>query len=644
MISKSSLNNLDKIHRCKPSRLTQKCSRMSVQISHLCTSFLFTVLFICLVSKPSSQQQNPFCPKNCTCDEQSLEILCKEPIGTYGIPHTLHPGTTKIVINNAQTTQLIGLEFFIQLEYLDLARNRLSSVDFKEFTKTTALKFLNTSHNSIVDLKDSSVITALYSSQSTMPTLSSRDTELPDPEILRRLTKISITTFILDHNSIRTISNLTFIRWHRLQRLDLSYNAIDSIDSLSFAGLGKLEYLNLRGNRLKQVPTIALHNTIISINQFGPDHSRAPSLKTLDLGENYLHILEDESLSQLVKLHELHLDSCSIYSIREKAFSGLDSINSLILDKNNLNEIPVQSFTHLKKLRILKLNSNPLETLQPHAFSYLTHLEELEINHGSFKELLSKVFDGLYNLKLLQISYNHNLTSIQPATFDKLERLRYLNLQSNSLRNLPDDLNDKSLELLDLRNNTLNCDCDLKWLTRWLRESSEAMKTNHKNSLNSTDIGQHNSQQMRGSAMRDLMNEDYLDLVCAGPPALSGRKIQELPDNKLECLEPESYVNVHIGFGLLFTVALIMTLVCLANFCHDRKHLVTTIKENFVQNQISLMLPYQNNLQKDVDDLGKETQLYGPEYETIYDGNQAQNYNGQVIYCGPQHPYYSQHI
>lgn len=613
---------------------------------------LLTSIILIGQAQLSIQQQNPFCPKSCTCDEPSLEILCKEPIGTSGIPHTLNPATTKIVINNAQTTQLTGLEVFVKLEHLDLSRNKLSLIDFKEISKAPHLKYLNTSHNYITDLKDTLVTNALAAIQQPISAfLSQPESDISDSvDSLKRLSKINIINFFLNHNEITTIANLTFIRWHRLQRLDLSNNNISFLDSLSLAGLGKLEYLNIRANRLKQVPTISLQNTIISLPSpnayLGPSSSKPPSLKVIDLGENSLNNLLSNSFASLERVQELYLDSCSLTQIHDEAFRGLHTLTTLILERNNLLEIPSSSFSSISVLRTLNLNSNKIKSIPRNAFTELINLEELHINYGLFNTLVKGVFHGLHNLRYLEITLNQNLTEIQKGVFEDLHKLKIIDLHSNALTSLPDDLSKRGLELLDLRNNSLQCDCNLKWLTRWLKSLNETLAGNHIRPVETNGISHIPHAASNSLAPATLIA--LLNLTCHGPQAISGRLVQELPDNKLECLEPDSYVNVQIGFGLLFVFASAMTFVCLINFCKEKRHLMATLKDNIVQSQISIMLPYRHNIHKNVEDLKKETQFYGSDYEPINYSIQphqlSTNYNDQVIYCGTQHPYFSQHI
>lgn len=612
-------------------------------------SIVISLIVVLLVAVQSTTQQGLLCPKACTCDEQNLETICRAPYGMSGFPHTLNPNTKRIIIHDAQTSVFSGIDYLVKLESIDLTNNKLSSIDFSALSKNVNLNSLNTSHNVITELKDSHVIASLTEVGLNLSTLY---TSIESGELkISKWVKINVEEFILKNNNLGILKNFTFIRWSRLKRLDLSHNIISSLETHSLYGLSKLENLNLRGNRLKQVPTLALHGTV----QTTPSSSifslygsiRTSFIKILDLSENPIHDIGQESFSMLERAQELYIESCSIQNIHPIAFKGLHTLHLLSLDKNDLREVPTGSFSYLGMLRCLKLNENNIGTLQPNSFKHLSNLEELQINNGSFPLLQRGVFEDLYSLQRLELKYNQNLTRVEPDTFENLSKLTYLSLFSNSIQDLPDDLNDKSLQILDLRGNPLYCGCDLKWLTKWLKKFNETASLMQRNNFGSHIVyGSDNQVEETQSLLLDtLLTTELVSLSCAGPPALVSKLVIDLPENKLECLKPSSDLNVNIGFGMLFFISFIMMIVCLVNCCDNKKHFLMMLKGNMVQNHISMMLPYTQNLHKNVDDLKKETQFHSRDYELINyhnahdDGhNQAQIYTVQgdhIMYYGP---------
>lgn len=587
----------------------------------------------------STQVQN-LCPKACTCDEH--DTFCKEPIGASGLPHTLNPSTKKIIINNALARQLSGLDYLSDLETLDLAWNKIPVIDFEQISKNSKLLSLNTSHNLIAELRDSFIPDFLNSGTSLL-----FDTEeQANSQKFKKLVKINVVDLVLSHNYLVYVKNFTFMRCHKLQTLDLSFNQISILEPYSLFGLSKLEVLNLRGNRLTQVPTMALHSTIYSLstrfNSYYPSNTRPSSIRYLELSENVLTHIEANSFSMLEKAQELYLESCSIKSIDEQAFKGLHTLYLLSLDKNSLQEVPSKSFSYLSILRSLRLSANNLTSLSPDCFMNLVNLEELYLNNGSFNVIPRNLFNGLSAIKKLEIAHNPNLTNIEEGVFEGLTKLHHLSLYADSLSSLPEYLGD-NLNLLDLRENPLYCSCDLKWLTRWLKKFNETLQSAHRTTTPLYNI--HSQLDEVQIPMTDsTLIVNLLNLTCAGPPALLGKRVIDLPDHKLECLKPSSELNVNLGYITLFFISFLLTFVCLINFCRNKKHLLVILKENLVQNQISMMLPYTENLHKNVDDIRKETQLYDTDYDSI-DYSQPQIYSvnsGQFTYNGG--PLFAQHI
>lgn len=629
----------------------QKCKKtISVsgpQFFHVITAIL---LVLSISSIPSTTQQHSYCPKQCTCDDQNLEMICKENLHASSVPHTLNPNTKRVVLNYGQTASLTGVDYLAKLEALDLAYNRIAFADFDILTKNVNLIYLNISNNLLNELRDSSLMNALTELNLNLSSFS----EPVEADNIRalKLAKISVVELILTQNTLTTLRNLTFIRWHKLQQLDLSYNQISVIEPLALFGLNKIENLNLRHNRIVQIPTLALQSTVLSISS--PSfttlpHSKPSSLKHLDISENSLISIGPESFTNLEKAQNLILESCSIENIDDKAFKGLHTLYLLTLDKNNLMEVPKRALSYLGMLRILKLNGNNISTISKDDFNDLAHLEELQLNNGTLSRLQIGAFNGLESLKKLEIAENHNLSHIDTGTFDNLPRLAILNLKSNSLSSISESFGDR-LTILDLRGNPLICMCNLKWLTSWLRRfntTAHSQKAYTTAQSYDVSIPMEETQVLLADS---ALSTELLNLTCHGPPALHGKLVVELPDNKLECLHPTSDFNVRLGFATLFLLALTLTLVCLLNFCRNKKHLLVMLKENLVQGHMSMMIPYSENLHgqsHNSENLKKETQLYGPDYETIdYHGGQVFTVSGEQVlpYSTIAQQYYSQQI
>ncbi|XP_062246287.1 leucine rich repeat containing 4C, genome duplicate a [Platichthys flesus] len=236
----------------------------------------------------------------------------------------------------------------------------------------------------------------------------------------------------LQENLIQVIKVDSFKHLRHLEILQLSKNHIRKIELGAFNGLASLNTLELFDNRLTTIPNGAFeylsklkelwlrNNPVESIPSYA--FNRVPSLRRLDLGE----------LKRLTY-------------ISEGAFEGLSNLRYLNLGMCNLKEIP--NLIPLVKLDELEMSGNQLSVIRPGSFKGLIHLQKLWMMHAQ-----------------IQI--------IERNSFDDLQSLVELNLAHNNLTLLPHDLFTPlhHLERVHLHHNPWNCNCDILWLSWWLKE------------------------------------------------------------------------------------------------------------------------------------------------------------------------------
>ncbi|XP_052283459.1 leucine-rich repeat-containing protein 24-like [Dreissena polymorpha] len=175
------------------------------------------------------------------------------------------------------------------------------------------------------------------------------------------------------------------------------------------------------------------------------------NIRVLDLSNNQITQLQDNAFVKYELLEMLHLHNNSLSRLETRVFNRLRSVMYLDLSYNNIAEIPSQAFRDLKSLLTLSLLGNKIVTIHWDAFG------------------------GITKLTNLFLSGNH-IQSIHPNAFTGLRNLQYLELQNNALS----QLNGSSLESfqtnlkeIKLFNNPWFCDCNLRWLIQWLKNSSE---------------------------------------------------------------------------------------------------------------------------------------------------------------------------
>ncbi|XP_040894582.1 leucine-rich repeat-containing protein 4.2 [Toxotes jaculatrix] len=274
--------------------------------------------------------------------------------------------------------------------------------------------------------------------------------------------------------------------------LNLMENSIETIQADTFRHLHHLEVLQLGRNAIRQIE-VGAFNGLTSLN-------------TLELFDNRLTVIPSGAFEYLSKLRELWLRNNPIESIPSYAFNRVPSLMRLDLGElRKLEYISDGAFEGLQNLKYLNLGMCNLKEF-PH-LSPLVGLEELEISENVFPELKPGAFRGLKNLRKLWIM-NSAITTIERNAFDDITALVELNLAHNNLSSLPHNLFTplQYLVELHLHHNPWRCDCDVVWLSWWLREYIPT---------NSTCCGRcHTPVHMRG---RYLVEVDQTTFQCSAP-------------------------------------------------------------------------------------------------------------------------------
>ncbi|XP_055311754.1 toll-like receptor 7 [Sitodiplosis mosellana] len=309
----------------------------------------------------------------------------------------------------------------------------------------------------------------------------------------------NLHTLNLSGNRLHIIGAGLFNGLHVLNRLVLSNNLITLIDTRAFRNCTSLKELDLSSNQLTDVPA--------SVRDL-------KMLKSLDLGENRISVLRNESfenMSQLTGLrlmdnlisnitngifyplrglHVLNLAKNKIQSIERGAFDKNNEIEAIRLDKNLLTDIN-GIFATLNSLLWLNLSENQLVWFD-YAFIPM-NLKWLDI-HSNFIEALGNYYRLQPEITVTTLDASHNriteigslsvpnsielffvnnnlIRNVYPNTFIDKQNLTRVDLYSNAITKLHlHALRISAMASMKkntefyLSGNPFECDCSMGWL------------------------------------------------------------------------------------------------------------------------------------------------------------------------------------
>ncbi|KAL2731350.1 chaoptin-like [Vespula squamosa] len=331
-----------------------------------------------------------------------------------------------------------------QLISLNLARNRLTILPDNSFVSLGKLLNLNVSHN----------------------TLQANFKELF--HYLPNLRQLSLA-----NSGLRIISPFPLIN---LNVIDLSFNNIESTTDGQFQYLKNLKILLLTNNSLTSMPSVRLN-----------------LLRELDVSSNPIEELTKESFFGYLRLEKLDLRN-----LNRTRTVDTDSLRSLRYLKHlKLQTWPLADGFNLRDLVIglplrtieIQVTEHSLKHQIQNAFT--KQLRELTITGADLEVISSEAFSTIEGGELILRIKNTRVRRFQSDIFLSLtKRLTQLtlDLRNNHINELSPSIIYGNLSWetvgtnmvaggLQVSGNPLECDCEIAWLSlwlrRWLRESRQ---------------------------------------------------------------------------------------------------------------------------------------------------------------------------
>lgn len=323
----------------------------------------------------------------------------------------------------------------------------------------------------------------------------------------------NLHTLDLSGNRLHIVGGGLFNGMHVLNRLVLSNNLITLIDTRAFRNCTSLKELDLSSNQLTDVPAAVRD---------------LKNLKSLDLGENRISILRNESFDNLLQLTGLRLMDNLISNITNGIFYSLRGLHVLNLAKNKIQHIERGAFDKNQEIEAIRLDKNLLTDING-IFASLNSLLWLNLSenqlvwfdyafipmnlkwldiHSNFIEALGNYYRLQPEITITTLDASHNriteigslsvpnsielffvnnnlIRNVYPNTFIDKQNLTRVDLYSNAITKLhlhalriSAMASMKKNTAFYLSGNPFECDCSMGWL-RNINEISGTQQHQH---------------------------------------------------------------------------------------------------------------------------------------------------------------------
>lgn len=192
------------------------------------------------------------------------------------------------------------------------------------------------------------------------------------------------------------------------------------------------------------------------------------------MDNNKIRIVDDYTFSNSSEmLTQLSLKNNEITYFHWNNLKELIHLNQLVLQGNNLSYIPGEVFPQTD-IAYLDLSRNTISYVGQYAFDKLHKLRMLNLSHNELQTLDDDMFCiSQYNPDLQIILSNNNISKIRPGAFPNIHS-ELIDLRNNSLKTVDEEVFmpivinniDNSISIF-LTGNPIVCDCGVFWILRY---------------------------------------------------------------------------------------------------------------------------------------------------------------------------------
>lgn len=318
-----------------------------------------------------------------------------------------------LILHNCFINQIYDNAFndLSQLENLNLSQNSISSISGNAFSRLVHLTILDLSSNGITSLGEEFVpliqLQYLDLGQNYLTTINAG---------VFRMNSL-LQTLVLHENKLGNLHGDSFKGLTGLKNLILRNCDLTSIPTDLFTNLRIINKLDVGNNRIVVLPqsdffvqnaqylrTLLLDGNqleALAINQFSGMH-----LDELTLGKNRIRAIPYGAFDHL-DVKNLDLSENAINSIHRNAFRQIGAqLSRLNLAGNSLGSVPSESLESLYRLQYLNLSMCHLDHLDTYEFQQLHYLQVLDISKNRIPYIPHPVLDSFNRLSQVTIEQN----------------------------------------------------------------------------------------------------------------------------------------------------------------------------------------------------------------------------------------------
>uniref|UniRef100_A0A8C4QPU1 Slit homolog 2 (Drosophila) n=1 Tax=Eptatretus burgeri TaxID=7764 RepID=A0A8C4QPU1_EPTBU len=369
------------------------------------------------------------CPDNCRCEDTMVDCSGQRLTKIRGqIP--LY--TTDLRFNNNELTVLKATGLFRKLKEvkrLIVSNNKISHIEVGAFEGASGITELQLSGNHL-----ESVQAGMFQGLRQLKTLMLRSNKLTCINNASFVGLTSVRLLSLYDNQITTISPDAFSSMHSLSTLNLLANPFNCNCHLAWLGTWLRRRRIVTGNPrcqkpyfLKEIPLLDVAAQDFSC-EGNDENSCAPVVRCPS---------ECTCIDTVVR--------CSNRNLLFLPKGIPHDVTELYLDGNQLPMVP-KDLVNSKNLKLIDLSNNRISTISNFSFANMSQLSTLILSFNRLQCLPVEAFSGLKSLRVLSL-HGNDISMVPSGAFSDLTSLSHLALGANPL----------------------HCDCNLHWLSEWVK-------------------------------------------------------------------------------------------------------------------------------------------------------------------------------